>query len=124
MMPNSPPSRRLYGDKPGEHYGPRGGPLSSSRRGYDRQWTNLRAAVVARHPLCIDCKRRDVTRPTEECHHVVPIRQAPARRLDVGNVAPLCRECHERWEADGPPEWWEVWVCENVSTTYDELGLT
>ena len=116
-MSQSPPSRRPINDEPRirkqwsgdrRNYDTHG--QTTNERGYGKDWQALVEDVRARHPLCIDCENRGRTKPMDECHHVVPIKDAPERRLDLTNVAPLCRACHEHWEACGPPEWWEWWA--------------
>ena len=44
-----------------------------------------------------DDRGRYVTRELE-VHHIVPLREAWALRLDDGNLITLCRDCHERAE--------------------------
>ena len=62
---------------------------SAARRGYDRQWRNLRAAVITHAPpMCAVCS---VTFPLE-LHHVVPLRLGGAH--DVDNVVWLCPKHH------------------------------
>ena len=115
-MANTPPRREMPGRRKGVHWSHGGRVASSTERGYGSDWQAVRNSVVNKHPLCIDCRRRDVTRPVDEVHHVEKIRDRPDLRLDRTNLAPLCEECHEQWEDNGPPEWWPQWVAADQST--------
>ena len=64
---------------------------SASARGYDAEWRKLRAAHLAKHPDCRRCGD-----PARDVDHVVPVRVAPARRLDPTNLQSLCTRCHSR----------------------------
>lgn len=103
-MATKPPARRMIGDTRTDRAAQEQG--TTTQRGLGWDWQQLMREVKARHPLCIDCERRGVTRATTDGHHVVPRQVAPERRLDPLNVAPLCRQCHERWEREGAPDWW------------------
>lgn len=69
---------------------------SRIERGYDRQWQKLRAAVLRTEPLCRSCKTRGQIVSATVVDHIIPIREAPKRRLDVTNLQPLCAPCHSR----------------------------
>jgi 5-methylcytosine-specific restriction enzyme A len=68
--------------------------LSARARGYDRDWDKLRAAILAEEPLCRECARHGIEHPAQTLDHVIPIRNAPERRLDPTNLQPLCCPCH------------------------------
>lgn len=78
---------------------------------YNRQaWKRLRAATIARLPLCVMCLCRvdhPVMRLAEEVHHLRPIsggRCDDDRRqlaYDPGNLCPLCRGCHRTLHNEG-----------------------
>ena len=112
-MSQSPPARRaLADDRPAKrqwsgdrrNYDTHG--KTTTERGYGADWQAFVVEVIAEDPLCVDCEHVGRTRPVDECHHVIPIKYAPELRLERSNVAGLCRECHERWEKEGPPDWW------------------
>lgn len=63
---------------------------SPSRRGYDREWQRLAKQILERDPTCVLCH----IRPSEHADHIVPIRDAPDRRLDPTNLQGLCARCH------------------------------
>lgn len=65
-------------------------------RGYDAQWRKLRLWFLQRNPLCADCRKHGYVTAAYEVHHIVPIAQAPERRLDPDNLASLCKPCHSR----------------------------
>ncbi|RRH81722.1 HNH endonuclease, partial [Mesorhizobium tamadayense] len=53
--------------------------------------------------LRLEAKRRDGFKCTScgahsklEVHHIIPVRQAPERAFDLGNVTCLCPTCHTK----------------------------
>ena len=69
---------------------------SAAARGYDAAWTRLRRRVIREEPLCRACRDEGRVTRAEMVDHIVPVRQAPERRLDRANLQPLCRPCHHR----------------------------
>lgn len=65
-----------------------------SARGYDGTWYRLRAIILAEQPLCVRCLREGKHTPAVDVHHIVPVRQDPALRLEPDNLMPVCRACH------------------------------
>lgn len=37
-----------------------------------------------------------IERPAQTADHIIPIREAPERRLDPTNLQPLCLPCHHK----------------------------
>lgn len=68
-----------------------GGKRSGS---YDNPWRVLSERVRALRPLCEDCWEQERSEPSTEVHHIVPIEEAPHRRLDITNLISLCNHCH------------------------------
>ncbi len=62
---------------------------------YDNQWRVLSERFRAFNPLCADCEIHERSEPATEVHHVIPIEQAPSRRLDQDNLVALCTACHK-----------------------------
>jgi 5-methylcytosine-specific restriction enzyme A len=62
---------------------------SAARRGYDKTWQAIRAAALARQPLCAECGA-----PATEVHH----RDGRGPRGDnrPSNLVALCRPCHSK----------------------------
>jgi 5-methylcytosine-specific restriction endonuclease McrA len=64
-----------------------------------RRWRELRAAFIARNPLCADPLSWHAMLgqrvPAEDVHHVVPLREAPHMAYCWSNLLSLCRVCHE-----------------------------
>lgn len=64
------------------------------------RWQQLRKAKFIRNPICEECVRVGIARPTEEVHHVVPVEsgrdEAEMAKLayDIDNLQSLCKECH------------------------------
>lgn len=67
----------------------------TAARGYGHDWQKVRAAFIRKNPACERCLSLGKIARAEEVHHVVKIRDNPARRLDWSNLRALCRECHE-----------------------------
>ena len=61
---------------------------------YDHKWRKLSEVVRANNPICQDCIEDGNTSPSTEVHHIIPIAQAPERRLDQSNIVALCTACH------------------------------
>ena len=62
---------------------------------YDNQWRVLSERFRAFNPLCADCEIHQRSEPATEVHHIIPIEQAPSRRLDQDNLVALCTACHK-----------------------------
>lgn len=62
---------------------------------YDSKWRKLSERYRHDHPLCQDCDKQDIVEPATEVHHIIPISEAPDRRLDVKNLISLCHRCHQ-----------------------------
>lgn len=69
---------------------------SASARGYGRQWRHVRDAFLRRHPLCVDCQRRGITRPATEVDHIQPHRGDALVFWQADNLQALCKGCHSR----------------------------
>lgn len=72
---------------------------SRQARGYDRLWADVRKIQLAAFPLCQDCEDEGRVEAAVMVDHVVPIRVAPERRLELGNLRSLCWKCHGRKSA-------------------------
>ena len=59
-----------------------------------REWRQLRAEVLSERPFCVSCKRAFAS----DCHHKIPLKDDWSKRLDKGNIDPLCRQCHSKLE--------------------------
>jgi 5-methylcytosine-specific restriction endonuclease McrA len=62
----------------------------------DRRWRSFRAAYLAAHPLCQDCKAQRVTRAATQVHHVVKRAEDVAGEhwFDDAAMLALCAPCH------------------------------
>ena len=67
----------------------------ANRRGYDSRWYRLRNWYITKHPVCVECLKVGIVRPTEEVDHIVPIADG-GPVYDVDNLQALCRQCHGR----------------------------
>ena len=59
-----------------------------------RKLQRIRAEHFARHPLCVHCERKGITRPAEQLDHIVSLycggKDVPENRQG------LCRPCHDK----------------------------
>lgn len=74
---------------------------SAAKRGYDRQWRNVRKAKIEQDPLCEDCLQDQRSTPAKEVHHIRKIIDAPELRLEIDNLMSLCERCHDIRTARG-----------------------
>jgi len=63
------------------------------------RWRRLRAAKLARDPLCHDCLEHGVTTAAQQVHHLVGVVERPDLAFDMENLMSLCTTCHARREA-------------------------
>ena len=63
---------------------------------YDHEWRLMSEAIRTARPLCEICFAEGRVSPSREVHHIVPITQAPKRRLDPTNLQALCHDCHDK----------------------------
>jgi 5-methylcytosine-specific restriction protein A len=64
---------------------------SAYKRGYDAEWENKKKQHRRNEPLCRSCGAMG------QCvDHIVPISEAPHRKLDDSNLQTLCNRCHTR----------------------------
>ncbi len=68
---------------------------AAAARGYDQDWARLRAAHLADEPYCPECARLGRETLPRIADHIVPVRDAPERRLDPSNVQSLCVPHHQ-----------------------------
>lgn len=80
----------------------RGSPVD---RGYDWAWKRLRDLHLHDNPFCAFHLAKGRRVLADMVDHVVPIAEAPERRLDGTNLQSLCDPCHKsrkaREEASG-----------------------
>lgn len=69
---------------------------------HTNRWRRLRHDVLSAHPFCERCSQEGRLSAATELHHVRPVEEAltaaEKERLmyDVGNLRPLCHDCHVR----------------------------
>lgn len=64
---------------------------SATQRGYGARWQRVRAAYIARHPLCERCEAGGYTQEARLVHHI----DRNARNNNFSNLESLCNECHD-----------------------------
>jgi 5-methylcytosine-specific restriction enzyme A len=68
---------------------------TSSERGYDSEWRKLRLVALKRdNYLCLECLKSDRPTQAKEVHHIIGIDINPNLRLDLDNLASVCKPCH------------------------------
>lgn len=59
---------------------------------HSAKWKRLSKVVLMRaHYLCAECGGL-----ASEVHHIIEVRDAPDKRLDITNLIPLCTSCHNK----------------------------
>jgi 5-methylcytosine-specific restriction endonuclease McrA len=58
-------------------------------------WRKFRINYLKRHPLCIECKKVDITMKATIIDHIVPIREG-CDPWDEMNMQPLCYVHHNK----------------------------
>jgi 5-methylcytosine-specific restriction endonuclease McrA len=71
---------------------------NTGERGYDRRWREMSERIRREQPLCQHCLHRGISRPSRECHHILPIATHPELRLVRSNIVALCTQCHQAEE--------------------------
>jgi len=70
---------------------------SRQSRGYDAQWLAFRPTILERDShLCQECARQGIIKAGNEVDHIIPIIEAPERRLDPTNTETLCKPHHSQ----------------------------
>lgn len=65
-------------------------------------WRKLRAAVLRDNPLCVECKKNNITTVAKVVDHIqnVSSGQTPLQRemlmWDVNNLQTMCQQCHNK----------------------------
>lgn len=78
---------------------------SSAERGYDNEWRKLRLVALRRdNYLCLECLKDDRPTPAIDVDHIIPISEAPERRLDLDNLQSLCKY-HHRLKTQKETNW-------------------
>ena len=67
-----------------------------TKKSYDHQWRKLSERLRKERPLCEDCFSEGLTSVSTEVHHIIPVDANPRLRLDVSNLAALCKACHDK----------------------------
>lgn len=67
-------------------------PEAKKRYGY--RWKKIRAAFLARQPLCEMCRQEGRYTDATEVHHVKPLAEGGTN--DFENLMALCKPCHSR----------------------------
>ena len=66
---------------------------------YDRRWQKVRAAYLAKYPLCADCEKAGRLTPATDVHHI--IKPGDGGTDSEENLMGLCRPCHSARTARG-----------------------
>lgn len=67
----------------------------SGERGYDSRWNRLAARFRKQNPFCRFCDQEGFdTSLADHVDHIIPVRDAPEKRLDWKGLQPLCAMHH------------------------------
>lgn len=66
---------------------------SSTERGYDGKWNQLRALFLKRNKACVVCGKEGA----DTVDHMMPIRTHPELRLDWKNLRAMHHACHSKY---------------------------
>lgn len=69
---------------------------TSASRGYGYKWRKLRERILKAQPLCVECKRKGITRLATDVDHIIPHKGDQRLMWNESNLQPLCHECHSR----------------------------
>lgn len=82
---------------------------NSTQRGYDAAWRQLRLVALRRDDyLCLECLKTGRPTAAQEVHHIQSIDMAPELRLDIDNLASVCKPCHIRITAKEQGLWGKI----------------
>ena len=65
--------------------------LSAHKRGYDKDWYELRTLFIRQNPNCCKCEK-----PGTDVDHIQSVADRPDLRLEWSNLRTLCKSCHSR----------------------------
>jgi 5-methylcytosine-specific restriction enzyme A len=65
---------------------------------HSARWRKVRAHVLRRSPLCVECEREGRTTVAQIVHHIVPVSEGGAP-FDPDGLRGVCRPCHGRLHA-------------------------
>ena len=60
-----------------------------------KRWVRLRLEILAREPLCRQCKKNGVTVGATVVDHVIPLKKNIKLAFARSNLKPLCKSCHD-----------------------------
>jgi 5-methylcytosine-specific restriction protein A len=74
-----------------------------TQKRYGAAWRRVRAAYVAKHPLCELCLAEGILVPCEEVHHKAPLSDGGTHAHS--NLQALCKSCHSEITARDGGRW-------------------
>ena len=73
----------------------------AAERGYGAKWRFMRQLYLRKHPLCMECLKRERLRPATVVDHIVPHRGDERLFWNEDNWQGLCKSCHDRKTGQG-----------------------
>lgn len=73
---------------------------SAAARGYDAAWSKVRAKHLKAYPWCVECGLE-----ATDVDHIVSVKQAPQRRLDLTVLRSHCHQHHSQRTANEQSGW-------------------
>jgi len=59
-----------------------------------KEWRALRYLVLTFQPYCQECLLKGITTLGNEVDHIIDVKDAPERFMDITNLQVLCKPCH------------------------------
>lgn len=67
---------------------------TAHQRGYDSRWSKARDEFLAKHPLCVECRKKDYINPATVVDHIIPHKGDKQLFWDESNWQPMCETHH------------------------------
>ncbi len=68
----------------------------ADKRGYNNQWHKVEVMKKKRNPICEDCEREGLTKPTDMVHHL----DENPRHNEMSNLRSLCWFHHAKYHGN------------------------
>ena len=59
-----------------------------------KEWRSMRLYILTTYPYCANCLSKGLTTLGNEVDHIIDLKDAPERCLDITNLQVLCKPCH------------------------------
>lgn len=59
-----------------------------------KEWRAIRLVALSLNPYCVECAKNGSITLGTEVDHIIDIKDAPERFMDLENLQVLCKSCH------------------------------